>query len=124
MLCHSSQTTAVTRITSVIVGISGSSTSLSPVNRFLKYSVWSNFEIADLDFWRGEAYQRFFDFLDQKGGFYYEVVTTLLSNVDYFSLMNAHLTAMGRCSSAQHWCSALCKEGADRSSSYKYLFPC
>lgn len=35
--------------------------------------VWSNFEIADMDFWRGEAYQRFFDFLDSKGGFYYEV---------------------------------------------------
>ena len=35
--------------------------------------VWSNFEIGDLDFWRGEAYSKFFDFLDKKGGFYYEV---------------------------------------------------
>lgn len=26
-----------------------------------------------MDFWRGEAYQQFFDFLDRKGGFYYEV---------------------------------------------------
>ncbi|KAG6850988.1 hypothetical protein H0H93_004475 [Arthromyces matolae] len=33
---------------------------------------WSNFEIADMDFWRGEAYQAFFDFLESKGGFYYE----------------------------------------------------
>ncbi|KAF4614774.1 hypothetical protein D9613_003068 [Agrocybe pediades] len=33
---------------------------------------WSNFEIADMDFWRGEAYQKFFEFLDFKGGFYYE----------------------------------------------------
>ncbi|KAF9509739.1 glycosyltransferase family 15 protein [Hydnum rufescens UP504] len=33
---------------------------------------WSNFEIADLNFWRGEAYMKFFDFLDRKGGFYYE----------------------------------------------------
>ncbi|KAI9065173.1 glycosyltransferase family 15 protein [Trametes sanguinea] len=33
---------------------------------------WSNFEIGDLDFWRGEAYSKFFDFLDRKGGFYYE----------------------------------------------------
>lgn len=33
---------------------------------------WSNFEIADMDFWRGEAYQKFFEFLDSKGGFYYE----------------------------------------------------
>jgi len=33
---------------------------------------WSNFEIADMDFWRGEAYSRFFAHLDQSGGFYYE----------------------------------------------------
>lgn len=33
---------------------------------------WSNFEIADLDFWRGEAYVKFFDYLDTQGGFYYE----------------------------------------------------
>jgi alpha 1,2-mannosyltransferase len=36
-------------------------------------AVWSNFEIADLDFWRGEKYTKFFDYLDKKGGFYYEV---------------------------------------------------
>jgi len=33
---------------------------------------WSNFEIGDLNFWRGEAYSKYFDFLDQAGGFYYE----------------------------------------------------
>ncbi|KAF7973010.1 hypothetical protein HWV62_16392 [Athelia sp. TMB] len=33
---------------------------------------WSNFEIADLDFWRSEAYTKFFEFLEAKGGFYYE----------------------------------------------------
>ncbi|XP_006456474.1 hypothetical protein AGABI2DRAFT_211452 [Agaricus bisporus var. bisporus H97] len=33
---------------------------------------WSNFEIADMDFWRSEAYSAFFDYLDSKGGFYYE----------------------------------------------------
>lgn len=33
---------------------------------------WSNFEIGDLDFWRGEAYSKFFEFLDSEGGFYYE----------------------------------------------------
>ncbi|CCL98020.1 uncharacterized protein FIBRA_00013 [Fibroporia radiculosa] len=36
---------------------------------------WSNFEIANMDFWRGEAYSAFFDYLDSKGGFYYEVNT-------------------------------------------------
>ena len=35
--------------------------------------VWSNFEIANLDFWRGEAYSKFFEHLESKGGFYYEV---------------------------------------------------
>jgi len=33
---------------------------------------WSNFEIADLDFWRSEAYMKFFEHLDNAGGFYYE----------------------------------------------------
>ncbi|THU91142.1 glycosyltransferase family 15 protein [Dendrothele bispora CBS 962.96] len=33
---------------------------------------WSNFEIADMDFWRSEAYQAFFNHLESKGGFYYE----------------------------------------------------
>jgi alpha 1,2-mannosyltransferase len=37
--------------------------------------VWSNFEIADMDFWRSEAYTTFFDYLDSRGGFYYEVRT-------------------------------------------------
>ncbi|KAF7329042.1 Glycosyltransferase family 15 protein [Mycena kentingensis (nom. inval.)] len=33
---------------------------------------WSNFEIADMDFWRGEVYTEFFEYLDKTGGFYYE----------------------------------------------------
>lgn len=33
---------------------------------------WSNFEIADLDFFRSEAYQALFRHLDRQGGFYYE----------------------------------------------------
>jgi alpha 1,2-mannosyltransferase len=33
---------------------------------------WSNFEIADMEFWRGQAYQEYFNYLDQCGGFYYE----------------------------------------------------
>ena len=37
------------------------------------YAVWSNFEIADMDLWRGEAYTKFFNHLDASGGFYYEV---------------------------------------------------
>ncbi|KAI1793681.1 glycosyltransferase family 15 protein [Ganoderma leucocontextum] len=33
---------------------------------------WSNFEIANMDLWRGEAYSNFFEHLESKGGFYYE----------------------------------------------------
>ena len=36
-------------------------------------TVFNNFEIADMDLWRGEAYTTFFNHLDQNGGFYYEV---------------------------------------------------
>ncbi|KAJ7817372.1 glycolipid 2-alpha-mannosyltransferase-domain-containing protein [Mycena olivaceomarginata] len=35
--------------------------------------VWSNFEITDLNFWRGLVYTKLFEFLDKTGGFYYEV---------------------------------------------------
>lgn len=33
---------------------------------------WSNFEIASFEFFRSEIYQKYFDFLDKAGGFYYE----------------------------------------------------
>jgi len=33
---------------------------------------FNNFEIADMDLWRGEAYTAFFNYLDHQGGFYYE----------------------------------------------------
>lgn len=33
---------------------------------------WSNFEIASLNFLRGEAYSKYFEYLDKKGGFFYE----------------------------------------------------
>jgi mannosyltransferase len=33
---------------------------------------WSNFEIADMDWFRSPEYRGLFDYLDQDGGFYYE----------------------------------------------------
>lgn len=33
---------------------------------------WSNFEIGNMDFWRGETYQNYFKHLDEAGGFFYE----------------------------------------------------
>ena len=35
---------------------------------------WSNFEIANMDFFRGKAYQDMVEYLDRTGGFYYERV--------------------------------------------------
>jgi len=33
---------------------------------------WSNMEIADMEFWRGDAYSAYVDYLESTGGFYYE----------------------------------------------------
>ncbi|THH01251.1 hypothetical protein EW026_g1423 [Hermanssonia centrifuga] len=41
-------------------------------NNYNRCHFWSNFEIGDLDFWRDVPYTKFFEFLDSKGGFYYE----------------------------------------------------
>lgn len=41
-----------------------------------------------MEFWRGEAYMKFFEYLDSQGGFYYEV-STILYDVDmkYLSIV-------------------------------------
>lgn len=33
---------------------------------------WTNFEVADLRFWRSQAYEDYFNHLDRAGGFFYE----------------------------------------------------
>jgi len=33
---------------------------------------WSNFEIGNLNFWRSDRYQSYFNYLDRQGGFFYE----------------------------------------------------
>ncbi|KAL4918393.1 glycolipid 2-alpha-mannosyltransferase-domain-containing protein [Aspergillus aurantiobrunneus] len=33
---------------------------------------WSNFEVGDMDFFRGNEYSAYFDYLDHAGGFFYE----------------------------------------------------
>ena len=65
------------RITDATVSPSGHSLLVTTPDGVL---VWSNFEIADMNFWRGEAYSKFFDYLDATGGFYYEVRTSLHSS--------------------------------------------
>ncbi len=57
----------------------------SPLTLNCLPTVWSNFEIADLDFWRSEAYQKFFDYLESKGGFYYEVSEPITSSASLLS---------------------------------------
>ncbi|KAF0521235.1 glycosyltransferase family 15 protein [Gigaspora margarita] len=42
------------------------------INEYPHCHFWSNFEIGDLNFWRSEKYIKFFEYLDQIGGFYYE----------------------------------------------------
>lgn len=67
-----------------------------------------------MDFWRGPAYSAFFDFLDSKGGFYYEVRSTFpflpwpwldwIVVADLWWLVD---TALGRRASTQHRGSAI-----------------
>ena len=61
----------------------------------IMYPVWSNFEIADMDFWRGPAYTAFFKYLDSTGGFYYEVCVRHVSHFSFFLCLCD--TALGRC---------------------------
>jgi len=46
----------------------------SPGDAWNMCHYWSNFEIADLDFFRSQQYCDFFDHRDENGGFYYERV--------------------------------------------------
>ena len=41
---------------------------------FTTQHFWTNFELGDLDFFRSDDYQSFFQHLDKSGGFYYERV--------------------------------------------------
>ena len=44
----------------------------SKANGYSPCHFWSNFEIADMDFWRSEAYEKYVENLDRAGGFFYE----------------------------------------------------
>ena len=86
-----------------------------PWNVLTPSAVWSNFEIANMDFWRGEAYSKFFDYLDATGGFYYEVGPT------FFSLFLWQLTChLSDSVGVTHRCTASprrCLRGQTRSTS-------
>lgn len=55
---------------------------------------WSNFEIADLDFFRGKEYRSFFDYLDRTGGFYFERVSQHPPKSQVWNLENADENSM------------------------------
>ncbi|CCH44693.1 putative mannosyltransferase [Wickerhamomyces ciferrii] len=73
---------------------------------------WSNFEIGNMDFFRSEPYQKFFEYLDKKGGFYYERwgdapvhtlgVTLLMdkSEIHYFEDIGYFHAPFGNCPSS------------------------
>ena len=44
-------------------------------NRWNLCHFWSNFEIAEMSFFRSPEYRRLFEYLDADGGFYYERVS-------------------------------------------------
>lgn len=46
---------------------------------------WSNFEIADMDFFRSDEYRGYFDMLDQSGGFYFERVSMIISSCGFWN---------------------------------------
>ncbi|KAL6452348.1 KTR2 Probable mannosyltransferase KTR2 [Candida maltosa Xu316] len=41
-------------------------------NKYNLCHFWSNFEIGNLNFFRNESYETYFNYLDKTGGFYYE----------------------------------------------------
>lgn len=70
---------------------------------------WSNFEVGDLNFFRSQQYVDFFNFLDKKGGFYYErwgdapvhsIAVSLLLNRDeviHFDELGYYHAPFGTC---------------------------
>lgn len=58
--------------TDLLRDMSGASHTVPTFSRFNRCHFWSNFEIASLAFFRSPAYRAYFDYLDQKGGFFLE----------------------------------------------------
>ena len=72
---------------------------------------WSNFEIADMNFWRGEAYQAFFNYLEKQGALNMIDGQNLLALTR--KLRRILLRTLGRCAGAFHSGFAVREEGAD-----------
>ncbi|KAF8654210.1 hypothetical protein AX16_003736 [Volvariella volvacea WC 439] len=91
---------------------------------------WSNFEIADMEFWRSEAYQSFFNFLEAKGGFYYErwgdapvhsIAAALFARRDqihFFKDIGYRHSPFQHCPSGEDWARGQC--ACDSHDSFDY----
>jgi len=93
---------------------------------------WSNFEIADMEFWRSEAYQAYFDHLDSKGGFYYErwgdapihsIAAALFANKDelhFFQDIGYKHDSFQHCPQGDAWSQGKCS--CDPSDTFDYTW--
>ena len=79
-------------------------TTLVDTVRNIYHTVWSNFEISDMDFWRGPAYTAFFEYLDSTGGFYYEVCAYILGP---YPVLNFHPPSLSNSAGEMHQFTAL-----------------
>ena len=72
---------------------------------------WNNFEIVDMDFLRGDKYRRFFEYMDRKGGIYYQRVS--ICNQSHVFLTNT--SPVGRCAHPHLCCRIIPQAGPDPS---------
>ncbi|KAJ7582690.1 glycosyltransferase family 15 protein [Mycena floridula] len=88
---------------------------------------WSNFEIADMDFWRSEAYTAFFNYLESTGGFYYErwvhqsIATALFARKDqihFFRDIGYKHEWFQHCPTGEQWKQGRCS--CDQNDSFDY----
>ncbi|KAJ7109390.1 glycosyltransferase family 15 protein [Mycena epipterygia] len=99
-------------------------------NKYNMCHYWSNFEIADMDFWRGEAYTKFFEHLEAKGGFYYErwgdapvhsIAASLFARKDqihFFRDVGYRHESFQHCPSGNQWSAGRC--ACDPKDSFDY----
>ncbi|KAH9411583.1 glycolipid2-alpha-mannosyl transferase [Ordospora pajunii] len=62
----------VTNNMNILKKVSGNSFLLNADGSYNGCHFWTNFEIASFDVFRNEVYQKYFDWLDRTGGFFYE----------------------------------------------------
>jgi alpha 1,2-mannosyltransferase len=89
-----------------------------------------------MDFWRGEAYSAFFEYLDSKGGFYYErwgdapvhsIAASLFLRADqihFFNEIGYQHPPYNHCPQGKAWVKGKCMCGPDKSFGVSNLLLC